>query len=135
MSVVQLKQILQNHRMKLTPQREAIFTALAHHSPLSNARLGDLLQDTLDRATVYRNLELFEQLGIAKRVWIGWKSQIELSEAFVPHHHHAVCKKCAAHIPIESSALEALIHQLSSDMQFRTQEHSLDLIGYCKNCK
>ncbi len=134
MSDPKLTAILKANKLRLTPQRELIFTTLAHHSPLSNARLGDLLEDELDRATVYRTLELYEQLGITKRVWIGWKSQIELSETFVPHHHHAVCKKCGAHLPIESHELEDLVHRLAANIQFRMQEHTLDLVGYCRDC-
>lgn len=134
MSHPQLTTILKSHKLRVTPQRELIFTALTRHSPLSHARLGDLLEDELDRATVYRTIELFEELGVAKRVWIGWKSQLELSEVFVPHHHHAVCKKCQTHLPIHSDQLETLIHTIAASMQFRVQEHTLDLVGYCKNC-
>lgn len=121
--------------MKLTQQRQEIFDALTRHSPLTNARLGDLLEDRLDRATVYRNLELFERIGIVKRVWIGWKSQVELSEEFVPHHHHAVCKHCGSHIPIESPELESLIKKFSAELNFRLEDHTLDIIGYCAACK
>jgi len=126
--------MLKTRGFKLTRQRRLVFDALAKSGPVSNARLGDELQNALDRATVYRTIELFERIGVVQRIWTGWKSQVELSEAFVPHHHHAVCRICGAHIEINSIGLEKELRQLAGELQFTLEDHSVDLIGVCKNC-
>jgi Fur family ferric uptake transcriptional regulator len=130
-----LSTLLKSNGFKLTRQRQAVFDALVRRAPISNARLGDELENEIDRATVYRTIELFELIGIAQRVWSGWKSQVELSETFVPHHHHALCRICGAHLEINSQGLEAELHNLARQMDFTLEDHSVDLIGVCRNCR
>lgn len=127
--------ILKSHGLKLTRPRQLVFEALASHGPISNARLGDALEADMDRATVYRTVELFEGIGIARRVWNGWKSQIELSEAFVPHHHHALCRVCGRHIEMQSAELEKVLQSITVQLGFELEDHSVDLMGVCKNCR
>jgi Fur family ferric uptake transcriptional regulator len=131
---VKLEAVLKSHKLKLTRQRRAVFDALTRYAPISNARLGDELADTLDRATVYRTLELFESIEVVQRVWSGWKSQVELSESFVPHHHHATCRICGRHLEVNSVKLEAELYQLAEEMRFRLEDHSVELTGVCASC-
>lgn len=93
------------------------------------------LLPNIDMVSVYRVLQLFEEVGIAHRVWNGFKSRIELSDIFSPHHHHFICNKCGLTQTIKSDDLERSLHALESLHSFELQQHSVELSGYCKKCR
>ncbi len=129
----QLLDTLQSSRLSITKPREAIFNELAK-GPITVSALANNLKNSIDRATVYRTAELFERLGIINRSWHGFEHKIELSEIFVPHHHHAVCQNCSATIKIASPELESILNKIAKNNNFITVNHSVELIGYCQKC-
>lgn len=116
-----------------TAPRRVVFEALLS-GPATPARLSESLSSKVDKASVYRTVQLFEQLGIVNRVWQGFKSHIELSEIFLPHHHHAVCQRCGAVADIASPELEQVLARLARQHGFLTVDHSVELSGYCGEC-
>ncbi len=90
---------------------------------------------SLDRASVYRTVALFETLSIVQRLQTGWKYKLELSGAFHQHHHHATCLRCGTTIPLpEHPTLEKLLHDISTQADFTLTIHQIELQGYCANC-
>lgn len=134
-SVTKLKQTLKAAGSSATKKRMAVFVGLLNYSPLSVGTLARKLQKEVDRATVYRTVELYEKLGVVNRIWHGFKNQIELSEIFTPHHHHAVCQNCGRTLDITSSELEAALATLGKKHNFLTVSHSVELSGYCERCQ
>lgn len=134
-SSAKLKTTLKAANFSATKPRVAVFSHLAAHGPLSVGALALSLKSTVDRATVYRTVELFEKLGIVNRIWHGFKHQVELSEIFTPHHHHALCQNCGQTIDIASPELESSLAKLAKSRQFLAISHSVELLGYCKNCQ
>lgn len=135
MSVHQLSTVLKANRMRVTSQRIQIFQALLEHSPMTTSQFGDHLVGHVDLATVYRTLELYEKLGIARRIPINDDRMIEPSELFAPHHHHAVCKDCRSHLKVESNDLEESIFKFAESINFALDDHFLELRGMCVNCR
>lgn len=88
----------------------------------------------VDRASVYRTIELFERLGIVLRVNIGWKYKLELSEMFSDHHHHLSCIECGKVIAMNEGALEEVIERLSSEHGFKPVTHQVEVQGVCRKC-
>ena len=134
-SVHKVKATLKEARSSATQGRLAVFNHLAKGGPMSVGTLAGRLQKDVDRATVYRTVELYEKLGIVNRIWHGFKHQVELSEIFTPHHHHALCQQCGKTIDITSPELEAALTSLAKRHQFLTLNHSVELTGYCKDCQ
>lgn len=130
-----LKTTLSESGYSLTDPREQIFSALQLHGPLSVAAITRFLNADVDKATVYRTIELYERLGIVNRMWHGFKSTVELSEIFMPHHHHAQCQQCGATIDLTSEHLERAVTAIAKDHGFMTLQHVIELQGYCKNCQ
>lgn len=97
--------------------------------------LYDLAKGQLDRASLYRIITVFEELGIVQRINIGWKYKIELSDKFAEHHHHLTCLKCHKVIPINEHELESFISNLAGSHEFKPVEHQIELQGYCKDCQ
>lgn len=120
---------------KATPQRVKVFEALLQEGSTTNVMLADRLLDSVDRATTYRTIELLESLGLITRIWNGWKSSIELSDAFVAHHHHATCKQCGKTLRIESAQLEEVLSAIAATLSFDMKDHILELSGYCSECR
>lgn len=96
--------------------------------------LQQLAGSGLDRASLYRIIAVFEKLGIAHRVNIGWKYKIELSDRFSEHHHHMTCLHCHKIIPINEQELEQFINNLSVQHEFQPIEHQIEIQGYCSTC-
>lgn len=134
-SVLKLKNTLKQARFSATKPRLAVFTHLATSGPLSVSNLAHHLEPTVDRATVYRTVELYEKLGIVNRIWHGFKHQVELSEIFTPHHHHARCQNCGQTIDIASPELESALSKLAKEHGFLALSHSVELLGYCQKCQ
>lgn len=129
-----LKQTLKNAHCSATKSRTLVFTTL-QQGPQSIAQLARANAKQVDRATVYRTVELFEKLGIVNRIWQGFKHHIELSEIFTPHHHHASCQNCGAIIDLTSSELESVLAGMAKKHNFLALGHSVELTGYCSRCQ
>lgn len=131
-----LASVLRSHQYSVTRARSLIFDAFAAHQPLNIKELEAKLAGQIDRASIYRSLELFEQLGIVKRLQIGWKHKFELGEIFLDHHHHASCIRCGNVFQFdEDQLIETRINLLAKAMDFDLTEHSLELKGICTRCK
>jgi Fur family ferric uptake transcriptional regulator len=128
--------VLKKHDYSVTKPRQEVFNALVDSGPLSMAQLTNKVRARIDRASVYRTVELFEKLGIVNRLQIGWKYKLELSDLFTDHHHHATCLQCGAVIALEEDErLEAGIHELAQNAGFTLSSHSLEIRGLCQNCQ
>ena len=129
------RRILEDHDLKVTKTRCTIFTLLDTHGLQSISELINHSSGAVDRVTVYRTLALFEQYGIVRRVAIGWKYKVELSEIFLDHHHHIVCVQCGRITALhENEALERTINTLAEESNFTGITHQLELQGYCPKC-
>lgn len=128
--------ILKGNGYSMTVPRRAVFDTLAEHGSMSMAELSSSVSSVCDRASVYRTIELFEKLNIAQRIAIGWKYKVELSDIFQGHHHHAICVSCQRVIDFhEIPELEAALKLLGEQINFKVIEHSLELQGYCQDCR
>lgn len=130
-----LKQALKQAGSSATKSRLLLFSELQKQGPISIARLAELAKSHSDRATVYRTVELFEKLGIVNRIWQGETNHLELSEIFVPHHHHAVCQNCGQVIDLTSTELESTLSALAKRHKFLALSHAVEVSGYCSRCQ
>jgi len=133
-SEAKIATILHDNSLSLTKQRQLVFELLEDSEPLSMHELYALSKDSLDRASLYRTVSLFEKLGIIQRVNIGWKYKVELSDSFAGHHHHLTCLKCHKVIPINEAELEAFIGSVAASHNFRPLEHQVEIQGVCRLC-
>lgn len=131
-----LKIKLKEHGYSLTAPRQAVFDALIGQEPQSMAYIIDKVSKIANRASVYRTVELYEKLGIIKRLHIGWKHKLELSEIFSHHHHHLTCLSCGKITPMrEDPVFERSIKLLALKEKFLPKEHQLEIQGVCESCQ
>lgn len=131
-----LRALLKKNGASLTKPRRVVFDLLLNQEPQSMQVLVGRAEGRLDRATVYRTIELFERLGIVHRLNIGWKYKIELSDIFQTHHHHFYCTNCGNSYDLPSNTmLETMIDSVVSKEGFAPRGHQLEVYGLCPNCK
>jgi len=131
-----LRKILEDNHYKITAARLLIFKLLHDSEPMTIAGLVAASAQEIDRVSVYRVIELYEKLGIARRINIGWKYKLELSDIFLEHHHHISCIGCGRVVAIkEEEGIEKLIEKLGQTSGFVMTSHQLELLGYCHQCQ
>jgi Fur family ferric uptake transcriptional regulator len=101
--VVGLKDLLDKKGLKITTQRKIVFDVLTENEEehLSPEEIYELIKDknpTIGIATIYRTLQLFEDIGLV--IKLNFDDGCSRYELLLPHinevhqHHHLVCKKC-----------------------------------------
>ena len=130
----ELEVIFAREKIRLTHPRKVIFKIL-HESdaPLSASMIAKQCQ-SIDRVSVYRSLDLFVRLGIARSVPIGWKQRYELTDPFRSHHHHLSCTSCGQLIDVRSEKFETMINNLVTEYGFLPTDHTFEVRGLCKDC-
>ncbi|HEX5743859.1 MAG TPA: transcriptional repressor [Candidatus Saccharimonadales bacterium] len=132
----QFKDTLKKHGHSLTRARLAVFHALQDKEPQTMAEVVKACAGQADRASVYRTISLFEATGVARRLRIGWKYKLELSDTFNHHHHHLTCLDCGAVTPLpEDKLLEERLRLLAGRSRFRMKDHQLEIQGLCADCR
>jgi Fe2+ or Zn2+ uptake regulation protein len=131
-----LRHKLQDTGYSLTKPRLTVFGALQSPTPHSMRELVVSLEGIVDRASIYRTVALFEELGIVVRVNQGWKYKLELSDEFTPHHHHLSCANCQRIISFdEPTELVTILNGLAAKHGFALSGHSLEIQGLCPECQ
>lgn len=132
----EFKDLLRTYGYSFTKQRAAIFLALQSRGPLSMNELLTFTNTAVDRASLYRTVAIFEKLNIVRRVNVGWKYKVELSDAFTAHHHHLICNKCGRVTDIEDEEhINNFICEITKKFKFKPQRHQFEIEGYCSICQ
>ena len=131
-----LNALLHKNGSSLTKPRKLVFDLLLNQEPQTMQVLVRRAGSEVDRATIYRTIELFERLGIVHRLNIGWKYKIELSDVFLGHHHHFYCTNCHRTYNLAPHPmLETMIDSVAAKESFAPRGHQLEITGLCQNCQ
>jgi Fur family transcriptional regulator, ferric uptake regulator len=116
--------------MELIAGQDCVLTAHEIAAELRRRRRG------VGIATVYRTLELLEELHLVQRLDFGGGSA--RYEPALPggedHHHHLVCDRCGRVTPFEDPGLERAIESLAGRLEYRVGDHDVVLKGSCPDC-
>lgn len=130
-----LQKVLKDKGYSMTAVRLAVCELLWGQEPMSMRDIAAQCEDKLDRTSLYRTIGLFEKLGLVRRVYIGWKYKVELSDVFTHHHHHIACSVCSKIVAMtEDDQIERLIAILAKRYGFAAESHQLEISGRCSNC-
>ena len=134
-AVTLLHKILKDNSYSVTQARSLVFDLLWDHEPQTMHELDVRAKDRIDRASIYRTMNLFERLGLAQRVIVGWKYKLELSDVFTHHHHHISCLKCGKVLSIkEDETIERLIKTFAEKYKITAERHQFEIQGHCEKC-
>jgi Fur family ferric uptake transcriptional regulator len=96
-----------------------------------HARLGD---DGPDLVTVYRTLERFAQVALARAVRLD-DGVRRFEPADRIHHHHLVCTECGRVEDLDACLSAPLEERALEKHGFRVARHNLEFFGTCKRCQ
>lgn len=133
---LKFEDILKKKSLRMTAERKSLYEHLSGlDEPVGIKQLVSSLSGEMDQATVYRNIELFDEIGVINKIYTGWKYRIELSEKFRPHHHHMTCINCGKVIPINlGPRMEEAIGNFGRRHGFKIKNHEVELRGLCNSC-
>ena len=129
-----LKRHLQISGQNITAPRLAVFKFLQDHDPTTIAAIIEHYAAQIDRASIYRTLTLFKELGIIQDIVAGGKRMIELTDTFDAHHHHLSCLRCGSIKTIEDPAIEQRLDVLARQHGYEPTSHQIEVSGLCSNC-
>lgn len=129
-----------NHEgLRLTHPRRVIISVLEKAStPLSPQTIHQRSMEASEEiglVSVYRTLDLLAELGLVRRVH-GHDECQGYVLASPGHHHHMVCRNCAAAVEFSGmDDLSALIGHIEEETGFKVDEHLLQFSGLCPLCQ
>lgn len=122
---------------RLTPQRELVLRAvdrLGHATP--DEILGAVREESsaVNISTVYRTLELLEELGLVRHAHLSDRAPTYHSTTG-PAHAHLVCRACGrvSELPVET--LTPMTERLESEHNFVPDVGHLTVFGHCQDCR
>ena len=112
---------------RLVAAREGHFTASELVADARRNRTG------VGRATVFRTLEVLEELGTVERLDLpsGDHAYVVCRRS---HHHHLVCSQCGRSQEIDDAGLRVVVGEIARRTGYRVDEHRLELFGVCPAC-
>ncbi|MEO0335038.1 MAG: transcriptional repressor [Pseudomonadota bacterium] len=133
---------LKSEKMRCTEARRQVFATLSSaKKALSVKEIYETMKKTCgtDLVSVYRNLELFQQLGLVHEVYPGRFSLCEHDGDSQPHHVHvvSVCEDCGASEELEGHSRDIckVVNSLKSKASGLENLKSVTLRGLCSECQ
>ena len=141
MDIEQLKKIFEKNGHKFTKQRQIIFNAIknANSKHLTPEELFSIVHQNNKQvgiATVYRTLNIFEELGIVnKQEFTDSVNTYELIGQNDAHHDHLICENCGKIVEEKILENDELSEVLKDKYDFDLDYYSLRIYGICSDCQ
>jgi Fur family ferric uptake transcriptional regulator len=139
LSTDDLTSALRDEGFRITAARRAICSVLAesHEDHLTavdiHRKAANLAGVEIDQSTVYRTLDVFENLGWLHHVHLGHGAGIvHLSDQ--TDHHHLVCEVCGRSVDIALNELTGVFAELTQSHGFVPDSVHFALVGTCADC-
>ncbi len=121
-----------------TGSRRVVVDAIARRRrPFSSAEILEEIQTgtrTVGRATVFRTLDVLQDLGMLDRV-----EHPDGSWGYVAcprgHHHHAICSVCGLVVDLRGCDVGSQAEAEALQVGFSIQGHRLEYYGLCRSCQ
>lgn len=131
------KQMASMKERPSTPQRRLLLDTL--HEAKGHLDARELYRRAMEKdshislATVYRNLQLFKELGIVEERRLDEvHCYYEIRRA--TEHYHMVCLACGRVMEFESPLVSDLVAEVQRNSDFEVTKAVLYLEGYCPKC-
>jgi Fur family ferric uptake transcriptional regulator len=126
--------------IRLTAQRRALIETIqestSHLDAASLLELARKRDPKIDRATVYRTIELLKRLGMIDELDLmhlnGEKHYYEVKTK--KDHLHLACFECGEIEELVSPTFERLKREIAEEKDFEIQVMRLEVGGLCKRC-
>jgi Fur family ferric uptake transcriptional regulator len=131
-----LDQALRERGLRATPQRRLVLKAVSELGHATPEQVCDFVQAetaTLNLSTVYRALELLEELGVVSHTHLQHGSPT-YQVADHADHLHLVCRRCGSITEADLDLARPLAAGVLAANGFSTDLAHLSLHGVCGQC-
>lgn len=121
---------------RLTPQRQLVLEAvgeLGHATPEEIVAAVRRVAASVNLSTVYRSLELLEELGLVTHTHLGHGAATYHLAADAAHVH-LVCRACSQVSEVAPALLAGAVQTLAEVAGFHTDLGHLAVFGLCAGC-
>lgn len=123
---------------KITQARMTVLDVLeTDHGHITSADVlekVEAINPSIGRASVFRALDLFTQLGIIRPTYIDTSLTPTYVMMHEGHHHHVICTNCNRVIEFDNCGLEQLAKTLEDKLNVKINGHLLEFYGVCDEC-
>ncbi len=130
---------MQTSGCRITPAKKKLLQILLKAgAPMKVSEIQEHmgLEAGFNVVTLYRNLQLMEELQIVRKIQLNeGYARFELAEPWRGHHHHLVCNSCGTVVDLPSCGLHAMLQEIRDRFGFSVEQHTLDFYGKCAACK
>src|SRR3954464_2740608 len=108
-------ELLRERGRSVTRSRTLLFEYLRQSGAIS---VSQFMTDNLavaDRASLYRTLIMFRELGVIEDRIIQGNRMVELTDEYDSHHHHLTCRQCGTSVAITMPDIEQDLIALCSE--------------------
>ena len=129
---------LRDKGMRVTSERLALLDEIfAQHGHLDAEQLFARMKShghKISRATVYRNLDLLVESGLARKYRLG--RDRFLYEHLHPgqSHDHIACRSCGQVVEFVSPSISALLGEICKAHGFVENEQAIQVMALCRIC-
>jgi Fur family ferric uptake transcriptional regulator len=135
----QIRDMLKKNRLSITDSRMIVLSLFYNQSDaLAHADIERKAGTKIDRVTIYRTLQTFEEKGMIHTIPSSdntVKYALCKEHCAHGHHHdnhvHFVCNKCCKTICLD----DVLVPEVKLPKDFMPSESNMVVNGVCKNCK
>lgn len=133
------RSFLSKKGLRNTPEREKIIAEIfASHDHFDVDELFLRLRkrgSKISHASIYRNMPLIKECGLVREVWHE-DGHMHYEHIYGHTHHcHLRCVACGKVIEFVEKQLEDIEKRLGKKYNFQILNHSMDVTGYCSECK
>ncbi len=122
---------------RLTPQRQLVLEAvgqLGHATPEEISTAVRRTAEGVNISTVYRTLELLEELGLVQHTHLGHGAPT-YSVAGADDHVHLVCRSCGGVEEVPVALVVDVVRRLETERSFSVDVSHFALFGRCGPCQ
>jgi Fur family transcriptional regulator, ferric uptake regulator len=126
-----LAALLRSRGLRVTPQREQVLTAVRQLGHATPDQICESLPE-VDVTTVYRTLELLEEIGVIRHAHLGHGAP-----SYRPaedDHIHVVCHTCGRVVDADQSLVDDMADRLRSERGFVLDRSHFTVFGRCADC-
>jgi Fe2+ or Zn2+ uptake regulation protein len=132
----ELSELLHSRGQRVTPQRlvvNRVLRAAERHVTAEELmhEVGARLPN-VSLPTVYATLDLFEELGLVRRV--ATEGGPALFDSRTQEHQHLVCRRCGRVEDLEVAVDDARARAAARRAGFQPEHTDVVLIGLCRDC-
>lgn len=133
-----MREFLKTKGYKMTPQRELVFRSffeLGEH--VSVDELFDrvkLIDESVGYSTVWRNLKLICEVGLAREVNVG-DGVTRYDRVTRQPHGHFYCVSCKSLEEFDLNEIAGRLTRVASAEKFETESFKVEIEGVCQSCR